>query len=239
MTNHSNLHWTARLLATFTLLALLAAPATAFADKRVTVRAELDGDLTKSERISYANQQYNDYDSDGLTGVIHVGESAQYLTLEGPEPNIDTEITELQNNWRTTSVTTLSVTHSPSWSFTGLSSHTEDDTYDKFQADTFSDLKRQTLRAEFVSGADTEAFVNTVGDDIAEDGLGGVMIVGNGRDWIEIELEGDPTYVDYWTKKFQVHSDLTNVVLVDSDSDVSSALYDYLWTHTDDDTQYP
>jgi len=239
MTNQSNSSWTARLLATFALLALFIAPATAFADKQVTIRAELDSSLTKSQRISYADQQFNDYNSDGLTGIIHIDDSTQYLTLEGPASNIDTELTELESNWRTTTVTTLSETYSPTWSFNDLSSHTEDDTYNKYEADSFSNLKRQTLRAKFSDGTDTQAFVQTVGNEIGEDGLGGVMIVGPGSEWIEMELEGDPTYVDYWTKKFYTDSDLTDVVLVNSDSNVSSRLYDYLWTHTNGDAQRP
>lgn len=228
------------LVGLLTLFSISIAPASAFADKRVTVRAELNNSLTQSDRVSYANQQYNDYSADGLAGVIHIGENSEYLVLEGPDSNVDTEITDLQNNWRTTSVSVVAETDELSWNLGGLSSHTEDDLHATFAAESFNQNERRTLRAEVDSGVDAKQFADTYSNAIAKDGLGGVMIIGEGDNWIEVELEGDPTYVQYWIKKFKRDTaNLSNIEVVSVESDVSDTHYSELSVHLGTDEQNP
>jgi hypothetical protein len=220
------------------VLLLLAAPASAFALKRVTVRAELDSSLTQSDRTDYANTQFQDYKSDGLKGVILMGTTSQYLVLEGPASNVDTEISDLTNNWRIQSVTTTSSTFYPIWTFSSLESHTETDAYTTSPDDSFSNNLRKSLRAQFTSGVDTQQFADEYAEGIQQAELGGVMVLGNdGGEWIEIELEGDPTYVKYWIKMLKEDDDLTDATVVDTESNVSTTAYDKFWLHLPSDTQ--
>lgn len=216
---------------------LLAAPSTAFANSQMTLRASLDSDLSASQRVSYAQTQYNDYTSDGLTGFLHVGEVSQYLVLQGPGSALYTEYNELKNNWRTTGVTIVSQTTTPTHTYDELTANTDSDVLQQSSAASFSNNSRVTLRAKISSGTNTLSLLNDYSALIGADQLGGVMIVGRDDAWIEVELEGKPTYVEYYSERLQTDEPrLSSVTVVDGASSIRSTAYDYFQTHHSTDT---
>ena len=228
-------------LAASIFLVLVAVPATASADlQKSTLRAQFADGVTQEQRVAFTDNKFNDYVDDGIDGHIVTNDEHAWFLLEGNDTTVDQEIDALQSDNQLVEVELLHESYPETSTLSGLVSHTEYDP--RANADAFTSrgsYVKMHLRAKYESNLSTTEklnFVDSYFSGFSGDGMGGVMIDGNGWAWVTIEIEGSDSDIDYWLGQLRDDNRIEELEML-SNSESEQATLQELVSHTNADSR--
>lgn len=224
------------LISAFVLLVVFATPSSAFALEKQFIRYDFVSGTSQGQRVTFVDQKFRDYASQGLTGVIVQASNSGFIVLEGNGSTVSAELDELKKETILENVRSVDSKQLSSPTMSDLRTHTEVDPRGFADTPNSDSPKRVYVRIEFASGVDQKATLDEYFDDIAADGLGGALVEGPGVGWLPTVLEGRSGEVDDWITKMKYDARFQTVEVLES-VDPAALVFPDLWSHSSDDTR--